>query len=225
MIEQVMLFSIGFLAATLLSVVLAPLLYSRAVRLTTRQLDRSIPASVAELRADKDHLRAEFAMSIRRLEATVERLKTKSATSLADIGKKKESINRLQNECRDKDTTICAMEDQNKAILTQLCTLGERLELESGQLLAAQRALVEKETECENFLAVVSESAQILSEHKREIERVQKELDTSQGMVQRQRKELATAQSRERSIGDLHREIDRLEAQMDAVIAANIEYH
>jgi chromosome segregation ATPase len=225
MIEQVMFFSIGFLAAALLSLVLAPLLHNRAVRLTTRQLEISIPASVAELRADKDQLRAEFAMSIRRLEATVERLKTKSATSLADIGKKKVSINLLQNECRDKGATICALEDQNKAIFAQSRALGERLELESSRLLAAQRALVEKEAECENLLAIVSDSTQMLSENKQEIQRVQNELDASKMIVQRQRDELAIAQSREISIADLHREIDRLEAQMNAVVAANLEYH
>jgi chromosome segregation ATPase len=224
MIEHVMLFSIGFLAAALLSLAFAPLLHSRAVRLTTRQLDRSVPASVAELRADKDHLRAEFAMSIRRLEAMVERLRTKSAASLADIGKKKESINLLQNECRGKDATICALEDENKAIFAKSRALGERLKLESDQLLAAQRALVEKEAECENLLTAVSENTQILFEHKQDIQRLQKELDVSKRIVENQRDELAIARDRERSIADLHREIDRLEAQMSAVVAANLEY-
>jgi hypothetical protein len=40
------------------------------VRLTTRQLEAKIPSSMPEILADKDLLRAEFAMSTRRLETS-----------------------------------------------------------------------------------------------------------------------------------------------------------
>lgn len=75
MIESIMYFGIGFLLAALVAVALIPLVHSRAVRLTIRRLEHSIPQSMAEVQADKDALRAEFAMSTRRLETTVDELK------------------------------------------------------------------------------------------------------------------------------------------------------
>ena len=67
MIEILMYFSIGFLCASLLGLIVIPLVHNRAIRLTVRRLEAATPLSMAEIQADKDQLRAEFAMSTRRL--------------------------------------------------------------------------------------------------------------------------------------------------------------
>ena len=72
MIEPGMYFGIGFLVAALLGLLFVPLVHNRAVRLTMKRLEAATPLSIAEIRADKDQLRAEFAMSPRRLEMSVE---------------------------------------------------------------------------------------------------------------------------------------------------------
>jgi hypothetical protein len=66
---------LGFLIASLLALIILPFVHARAVRLTTRRIEDAAPISVAEIQADKDQLRAEFAMSTRRLEMSVEQLK------------------------------------------------------------------------------------------------------------------------------------------------------
>src|SRR5271155_6110502 len=96
MIEPVMYFGIGFLAAALLGLLFIPLVHGRAVRLTMRRLEAATPLSIAEIRADKDQLRAEFAMSTRRLEMSVAQMKTKTTSQLADLGKKTDAINHLK---------------------------------------------------------------------------------------------------------------------------------
>jgi peptidoglycan hydrolase CwlO-like protein len=102
MIESIMFFSGGFLVASLLGLALISVVHQRAVRLTERQLADLIPMSMAEILADKDHLRAEFAMSTRRLEMSVEQLKAKATSQLADIVRKTEAINRLKSELAEK---------------------------------------------------------------------------------------------------------------------------
>src|SRR5258707_14318090 len=87
MIEPIMYFGIGFLVAALIGLVVVPLVHGRAVRLTMRRLEAATPLSMAEIQADKDQLRAEFAMSTRRLEVSVENLRTMSTSQLYDIGK------------------------------------------------------------------------------------------------------------------------------------------
>jgi hypothetical protein len=52
----------------------------------------------AEVLADKDLLRAEFAMSTRRLEITIELLLDKIATQAVELGKKDDIINRLKGD-------------------------------------------------------------------------------------------------------------------------------
>jgi hypothetical protein len=109
MIESIILVGIGFLLASLLALVLAPLVHERAVRLTTRSILTAAPCSMAEIQADKARLRAEFAMSTRRLEMTVEELKAKKANQLAEMGTKTDQINHLKVELDKKSATILAL--------------------------------------------------------------------------------------------------------------------
>src|SRR5499426_4582395 len=98
MIEPIMFFGIGFLVAALVGLVVVPLVHTRAVRLTVRRLEAAAPLSMAEIQADKDQLRAEFAMSTRRLEMSVEQLKSRTTSQLAELGRKSDAINRLKVE-------------------------------------------------------------------------------------------------------------------------------
>src|ERR1700738_4409220 len=98
MIESIMYFAIGFFAAGLTVLAVVPLIHGRAVRLTTRRLEAALPASMAEVRAEKDVLRAEFAMSTRRLEIKIEQLTTNSAGQLAELGRNADAVNRLNIE-------------------------------------------------------------------------------------------------------------------------------
>jgi chorismate mutase len=66
MIEPIMYFGVGFFVAALLGLLLVPRLHNRAVRQTMRRLKAATPLSIAEIRADKDQVRAEFAMQIQK---------------------------------------------------------------------------------------------------------------------------------------------------------------
>src|ERR1700751_2145868 len=114
MIEPIMYFGLGFLAATLLALIIMPFVHGRAERLTTRRLEAAIPVSMAEIQADKDQLRAEFAMSPRRLEMSVDQLKRKTTSQLAELGKKDGAINRMKLELGEKKDTIFSLEAREK---------------------------------------------------------------------------------------------------------------
>src|SRR6516225_5547715 len=114
MVEQIMFIGIGFLIAGLLVIGVIPLVHARAVRLTMRRLEALTPLSLAEIQADKDQLRAEFAMSTRRLEMSVDQLKTKTTSQLAEIGKKSEAIGRLKLELGEKTAALFALEAKEK---------------------------------------------------------------------------------------------------------------
>jgi chromosome segregation ATPase len=147
MIEPIMFFFIGFLVASLLGLVLIPLVHNRAVRLTMRRLEAATPLSMAEIQADKDQLRAEFAMSTRRLELSVEQMKAKTTSQLAELGKKTDAINRLKVELGEKTAAIFSLEAREKALKDQLhATEGEH-SLKINSLREAERQLADKQAE------------------------------------------------------------------------------
>ncbi len=98
MIESIMYMGIGFLFAGLFAVAFVPFVQGRAVRLTVRRLEASLPLQMSEIQADKDLLRAKFAMATRRLEIVIEQLRNKNASQLIKQGKKNEVIDRLKLE-------------------------------------------------------------------------------------------------------------------------------
>src|SRR5215813_13847558 len=157
MIEPMMYFAIGFLFAALFGLVVVPLVHGRAVRLTVRRLEAATPLSMAEIQADKDQLRAEFAMSTRRLEMSVDTLKAKSTGQLAELGKKNDTINRLKIELGEKAATIFALEARDKGIKDQLRATEDELEVKTSSLRETERNLADKQAEFARATAQLSE--------------------------------------------------------------------
>lgn len=159
MVEPIMFFGIGFLVAGLFGLVFIPLVHTRAVRLTMRRLEASTPLSMAEIQADKDQLRAEFAMSTRRLEMSVEQLKAKTTSQLAELGKKSDAINRLKVELGEKTATIFALDARDKTLKDQLRASEEELSAKLSAQREAEHALSDKEAELAKLMATLDEKS------------------------------------------------------------------
>ena len=158
MIEPIMYFGLGFLAASLIGLIIVPFVHGRAVRLTVRRLEAATPLSMAEIQADKDQLRAEFAMSTRRLEMSVDQLKNKSTGQLAELGKKNDVINRLKIEIGEKAATIFALEARDKGIKDQLRATEDELEVKTNALRETERNLADKQAEHAKASASLTET-------------------------------------------------------------------
>jgi hypothetical protein len=140
MLESIMYFGIGFLFAALIGLAIFPRVHGRAVRLTTRRLEAAIPPSIAEVQADKDLLRAEFAMSTRRLETTVEQLNNRNASQLAELGRKGDALGRLTIERNAQQAEITALKIEVEALKERLTAAGKEVNAEGD---VAPRAPIE----------------------------------------------------------------------------------
>jgi chromosome segregation ATPase len=159
MVEPIMYFGIGFLVAALFALLFIPLVHNRAVRLTMRRLEAATPLTIAEIRADKDQLRAEFAMSTRRLELSVEQLKTKTTTQLAELGKKSDAINQLKKELGEKTAAIFALEVRDKTLLEQMRASEDEFDHKASALREAERTLADKEAELSKLVAELGDQS------------------------------------------------------------------
>jgi chromosome segregation ATPase len=182
-IEPFMYFGLGFLAAALLSLIFMPFVHGRAVRLTTRRLEAAIPLSMAEIQADKDQLRAEFAMSTRRLEMSVEQLKTKTTSQLAELGKKSEAINRLKAELGERGTNVGALEAREKALKDQLKATEDELAVKTGALHEAERNLSDRQAELARLTAELDVRSVTTDSQRVEIVALKTQVDTLKDQV------------------------------------------
>jgi chromosome segregation ATPase len=159
MIEPIMFFGVGFLVAALIGLVFIPLVHARAVRLTVRRIEAATPLSMAEIQADKDQLRAEFAMSTRRLEMSVEQLKAKTTSQFAELAKKSEAITKLKTELGEKSAAILGMEARERATKDQIRATEEEFNQRLAALQEAERKLADKEAELATLAAALDERA------------------------------------------------------------------
>ena len=107
-IENIMYFALGLLVAGLLALIIMPAVWRRAVRLTKKRIEAATPITMAEFRADKDQLRAEFALSTRRLEMNVEALRRRLSEQLRDINRKRSEVGAIKGE---RDTHLTQMRE------------------------------------------------------------------------------------------------------------------
>src|SRR5881398_1635226 len=124
MIEPIMCLAIGFLVSMLFGLMIVPLVHNRAVRLTTKRMEAA-----------------------RRLEMSVEQLKNKTTSQLAELGKKTDAINRMKVELGEKNATIFSLEAREKAVKEQLRATEEEFAAKTETLRIAEQNLTDKQTE------------------------------------------------------------------------------
>ena len=196
MIEPIMYLAIGFLVSMLFGLMIVPLVHNRAVRLTTRRLEAATPLSMAEIQADKDQLRAEFAMSARRLEMNVEQLKNKTTSQLAELGKKSDAINRMKIELGEKNATIFSLEAREKAVKEQLRATEEEFAAKTELLRNAEHALTDKQADLARINHELNDRSMTADSRQVELVAVRTQIEQLRGRVGDAEKEFSTTQAR-----------------------------
>lgn len=112
MIQTALFFILGFLSACFLAVLVAPAIWRRAVVLTRRRLEATLPLTRAEIQADKDRVRAEYAIAMRRLEMKLKTLGEKSAGQQVELGRNREEFVRLAAGIESRDRAAAEAQRQ-----------------------------------------------------------------------------------------------------------------
>jgi chromosome segregation ATPase len=126
LIEQAMFFALGLLVAGLGMLMFLPAFWRRATRLSMRRLQMLAPLSREQAIAQRDLLRAEFALRERRLEQEMDAIKASKAGDLVDIGRHAARIAALDDGLKKSEASGRELEHRLGAALK---TLAERTDL------------------------------------------------------------------------------------------------
>ncbi|MDG4887086.1 hypothetical protein [Mesorhizobium sp. WSM4887] len=169
MVQSILFFALGFLCAAFLVSLIAPAVWRRAVVLTRRRLEASMPLTPAEMLAEKDRIRAEFAMNTRRLEMNIKNLKEKVAEQLVEIGRAQEALKGLAVEKKDKTQALSDLQAKN----AELRLREEELHKITEKLAQAERSLEKRALELQKLEQMYDEAS--FSSSNRQIELVARE--------------------------------------------------
>jgi hypothetical protein len=124
-IETVMIFALGFLAASLFGLLLLPALNARAARLERRRAEARLPLSPAEIAAERDFLRAQFAVQQRRLERRAETAEAKRQADMAALGAGTMRVAALTRDVAARDAEITLVQTKARELETELAIARE----------------------------------------------------------------------------------------------------
>lgn len=214
MIEYTMLILLGICIGGLVAFLFAPSVWHRAVRLTTRRLEATMPMSLSEIEADKDLLRASYAVKIRRLEAGLNAARDKSANQLVEISRHQMEIAEL---CRQMTKLNADLEERRNAAAVFETTIRKRLpELE--QLVAsANGALDERGANLEDLQQKLERREEMLRQVRRSTVQQQEELARLRAVLDRQGADKSGRFKRrpmEWGLDEYRSEYDRLNVEM-----------
>jgi len=120
LIEQAMIFASGFLLCGLLSLLILPAFWRRAMRLSTRRLEMLMPLSMDEVFAQRDQLRAKAAVEQRRIEQKLEAMVRDRAGHLSEIGRRAALIARLETDIERLNASLDARDADLRDAWAQL---------------------------------------------------------------------------------------------------------
>lgn len=230
MIQSVIIFLLGFLCATFVALLALPPVWRRAVRLTKRGIEASLPLTREELLASRDQQRAEYAMALRRVEMQLADVKTKSSSQTAEASRQRRKLDRAQTE-----------RDQLRARVTELEELKDNFQREIQTREEIVKQFATKAEEVENALAARIEELGKLGElyeeakltstarhvellaNETEMERLGREMAKLRRERTRAVKKLETVELTDKSVSDSieyeRRRIRELQEKLDRSIA------
>lgn len=140
-VETIMIFALGFLAATLIALLIIPAVNSRAERLARRRAAALFPLSISELTAEKDHLRAEFAVLQRRIERKAEEAQAVKHQAMEELGRRAIRIEALETDAVERDGLIARLQADLAEIRARHAATEEELAAARASLAGARDTL------------------------------------------------------------------------------------
>ena len=153
--EPIIYFGIGVVLAALLFLGVKIFARSRLGRLAARRLEVTAPSIMADIEADMGELHAQIAVATRRLETSVEQMRSKTTTQLSEIGRSSEAIARLKAEFAERSIALTSLAAKETALHGQLRVTEAELSVKTAALSEAERKLAQEKAELNDLMAFV----------------------------------------------------------------------
>ena len=198
--QSSLFFVLGFLSAGFLALIVAPAVWRRAVALTRKRIEASVPLTLTEIQADKDRMRAEFAMATRRLEISFKNFREKAAGQIVEINRNREELKRLMSERSERHEALTRLEAQAGEVRAELRRREDQLQNLSEQLGQAEQLLEQKVLEIEKLGRMYDDAS--FTSASRQLEIVARESD-----IEKLSNDMATLRAERREIDRRNQEI------------------
>lgn len=225
MIQMALLVALGFLAASLLAILFAGPFWRRAERLTEKRIAATMPISPGDIRADKDRLRAEYAVRLRRLEMAHEKERDNAARFLIERNRHRIEIGELNNRIAALEDRLEERGNENtvleQTIRKRIPELEQQLERARQIIAARDRNLARMTTAYENQTEALAIAKKTAQRYSGEIERLRQALEKGEGRRRWRGGDAALAEENRKLQAELSRLRQEVERFRETDVADN----
>lgn len=179
-LQSIMLVLLGALLAALVVIAVAPAYRRRVIRLTSERIRQSVPITEAEIRADKDRLRAQYAIRVHKLEAQGEQQKLSAARQRIEMNRRDARIVELETEIEQVGASleehVNARRVLEHTVTDRLPRLEQQLEAARGLIGARDKELAGLKAETLRSVRALDEAMQINAQQRAELDRMSNSL-------------------------------------------------
>jgi myosin heavy subunit len=172
---------LGFLLAAFLLLLVQPAYRRRIERFAMESIKRTLPLTEAEIAADKDRLRAAFAMDVHKLEMKLEDASLMAARQSVEINRREAKINDLEQAISAQKMSVEEHENARRVLEQAIL---DRLPKVEQRLAEARKLLVQRDREVmlltdsgAKQAEALEEATQINTQQRTELARVKAALD------------------------------------------------
>lgn len=198
--QSSLIFVLGFLSAGFIALIVAPMVWRRAVALTRKRIEASVPLTQAEIQADKDRMRAEFAMATRRLEINFKNFRERAASQIVEINRNREELKQLMAERTERHEALTRLEVQSGEIRAELRRREDELQVMTERFEQAEITLDQRAGEIEKLGRMYDDAS--FSASNRQVEIANREAE-----IEKINNEMSTLRSERREIDRRNQDI------------------
>jgi hypothetical protein len=151
LILQVMFFVLGLASAGLIALLVTPVVARQAAKRARAQLQASLPANRAEIEAEKDQVRARYALANRRLEVAIARLNENLANRMVEGNRQREELGMLGRRQVEQTAALAALERRTAELSTTLERTEHSLSAASAELVLREERLAARNAEVQHL--------------------------------------------------------------------------
>jgi chromosome segregation ATPase len=219
-IETIMVFALGFLSAALLALLVLPALSRRAERLARRRVEARLPLSMAEIAAERDHLRAEIAVEARRIELKAEAAAQARADDMAELGRRAVLIADLQADVVSRSDAIAGLDRDLGAARQSIDVLSVTLERTGAELALASEELLARRAALGALQADHGRLQETAEERRLVISTMETSIESLRARISELERTLANAQAAIAAKDDRIEELDQARGGLETQLAA-----
>ena len=138
---------------------------------------RDAPARMAAMQAERDQLRAEYAMLTRKMEMRLDEVKTELAEQTSEVSRNRNRLDHMVQEVQKRDATIAEHETQSASMQEHIASLQDDLANRTETIQTLKQELSQREAEIAELAGKNASLQTELAERMREIRTLEEELE------------------------------------------------